>query len=57
MAGFRKTHMRAFCYSIRDMNYRQMHADALYGIQPMFSWEGYQSPLVSSTISIINLKP
>jgi len=37
MAGFRKkVHMRAFCYSIRDMNYRQMHSDALYGIQDMF---------------------
>jgi len=57
MAGFRKTHMRAFCYSIRDMSYRQMHADALYGIQ-RFHREGpvsYRSPLVSSTISIINL--
>jgi len=25
MAGFRKAHMRAFCYSTRDMNYRQMN--------------------------------
>jgi len=25
-------HMRAFCYSVRDMNYRQMRAYALYGI-------------------------
>jgi len=32
LAGFRKTHMRAFCYSVRDMNYRQMCAYALYGI-------------------------
>jgi len=24
-----KAHERAFCYSIRDMNYRQMHAYAL----------------------------
>jgi len=24
--------MRAFCYSIRDKNYRQMRAHALYGI-------------------------
>jgi len=31
-AGFRKAHMRAFCYNIRDMNYRQMRAYALYGI-------------------------
>jgi len=31
---FCKAHMRAFCYSIRDMNYRQMRAYALYGIQP-----------------------
>jgi len=30
--GFRKAHMRAFCYNIRDMNYRQMRAYALYGI-------------------------
>jgi len=22
--GFRKAHMHAFCYSIRDMNYKQM---------------------------------
>jgi len=31
-AGFCKTHMRAFCYSIRDMktiDYRQMRAYAL----------------------------
>jgi len=35
VAGFRKAHMRAFCYSIRDMNYRQMRAYALYGIQPV----------------------
>jgi len=40
MVGFRKTHMRTFCYSIRDMNYRQMRADALYEIQPMFSSGG-----------------
>jgi len=26
LTGFRKAHMRAFCYSIRDMNYRQMRA-------------------------------
>jgi len=32
MTGFRK-----FCYSIRDVNYRQMRAYALYGIQPIFS--------------------
>jgi len=31
--GFRKAHMRAFFYNIRDM-YRQMRAYALYGIQP-----------------------
>jgi len=31
-AGFRKAHMRAFCYNIRDLNYRQMRAYALYGI-------------------------
>jgi len=30
-AEFRKAHMRAFCYNIRDMNYRQ-RAYALYGI-------------------------
>jgi len=24
MAGFCKAHMRAFCYSIRNMNYRQL---------------------------------
>jgi len=35
LAEFRKVHMRAFCYSIRDMNYRQMRAYALYGIQPL----------------------
>jgi len=29
MAGFRKVYMRAFCYSIRNMNYKQMRADAL----------------------------
>jgi len=28
------TIMRAFCYSIRDKNYRQMRAYAFYGIQP-----------------------
>jgi len=28
-ARFRKTHMRAISYSIRDMNHRQMHAYAL----------------------------
>jgi len=28
--------MRAFCYSIRDMNYRQMRLNALCGIQDMF---------------------
>jgi len=34
MAGFHRTYMRAFCYSIRDMNYRQMRACAFYyGIQ------------------------
>jgi len=26
--------MRAFCYNIRDINYGQMRAYALYGIQP-----------------------
>jgi len=31
-AGFRKAHMRAFCYSIRDINCKQMHAYALYEI-------------------------
>jgi len=30
--------MRAFCYSIRDMNYRQMRAYALYRIQTWFFW-------------------
>jgi len=33
MIEFRKAHMRTFCYSIRDMNYRQMRAYVLYGIQ------------------------
>jgi len=32
-AGFRKVHMRAFYYSVRDMNSRQMLAYALYRIQ------------------------
>jgi len=32
-AGFRKAHMRPFCYNIRNINYRQMRAYyALYGI-------------------------
>jgi len=39
MVGFRKAHIYVFRYSIRDMNYRQMRADALYGIQPMFHQE------------------
>jgi len=30
--SFHKAHMRAFCYSIRDMNYRQMRAYVLYEI-------------------------
>jgi len=30
LAGFRKAHTRAFCYSIRDMSYRQMRAYALF---------------------------
>jgi len=30
--GLRKAHTRAFCYNIRDMNYGQMRAYALYGI-------------------------
>jgi len=30
-AGFHKAHMRAFCYDIRDINYRQREY-ALYGI-------------------------
>jgi len=33
--GFHKAHMRVFCYSIRDMNYGQMRAYVLYGIQPV----------------------
>jgi len=36
-AGFRKAYMRTFCYSIRDMNYGQMRAYALYGIQSLSS--------------------
>jgi len=39
--------MHAFCYSIHDMNCRQMHVDALYGF---FDY-------VSSTIGIVNYKP
>jgi len=35
IAGFCKAHIYAFCYGIRDMNYRQMCAYALYGIQPI----------------------
>jgi len=31
-AEFHKAHMRAFCYGIRDINYKQMRAYALYGI-------------------------
>jgi len=37
LAGFRRVHMRTFCYSIRNMNYRQMRAYALYGIQPLYN--------------------
>jgi len=36
-AGFRKAHMRAFCYSIRDINYKQMRAYVLYGISQKLS--------------------
>jgi len=36
ISGFRKVHMREFCYSIRDMNYSQMRVYAFYGIQPSF---------------------
>jgi len=34
MAKFRKK--SAYCYSIRDMNYREMCSDALYGIQDIY---------------------
>jgi len=40
-AGFRKAHMRAFCYSICDINYKQMrlYAYALYRISQKQSME------------------
>jgi len=31
-AGVCKAHMHAFCYNIRDINYRQMRVYALYRI-------------------------
>jgi len=48
-AGFRKAHMCAFCYSICDMNYRQMRAYKLYGIQPRI--ELWKKEIVKEKIS------
>jgi len=38
MARFRKAHTRAFCYSIRDKNYRQMRAYALLRNPAIIIW-------------------
>jgi len=43
MARFRKAYMRAFCYSIHDMNYRQIRAYALYGFQYRQNWTADRS--------------